>query len=68
MNESIRQKRKELGYSQEYMAYKLGTSQSYYSRIELGKSTPDAKTMLAILDILKLDIAIPLEQWHISYD
>lgn len=37
---TVAEKRKQLGYSQDDMAAKLGVKQSYYSRMERGQANP----------------------------
>ena len=51
MNE-IKQIRKSKGFSQEYMAYKLGISQSMYSRKERGKAAISNREYRLISEIL----------------
>jgi len=54
--ERIRQRRFQLGYSQEYMAKKLGISQQAYSKIE---QQPMVTTVWRLLEIAKI-LDIPL--------
>ncbi|WP_458626368.1 helix-turn-helix transcriptional regulator [Winogradskyella sp. PC D3.3] len=53
--EIIRTKRRELDYSQEYVAEKLGISQRAYSDIENGKITLRNKTRLKLAKTLNLN-------------
>lgn len=51
----IRNTRTELGYSQEFVASKIGISQNAYSRIELGLAKLSIERMLKIADILQVN-------------
>lgn len=56
---TLRRKRMDLNYSQEYMAAKMGFTQKGYSKVELGtvKITIDRFLMMCdLLDILPADI------------
>ena len=53
--EIIRTKRRELDYSQEYVAEKLGISQRAFSDIENGKIALKNKTRLKLAEILDLN-------------
>ena len=46
-------KRNELGYTQEYMGYKLGMSQNAYSKIELGYTNITVNHLFKIAEILE---------------
>lgn len=56
----IRETRKEMGFQQEELAQKVGTSQGYISRIE-NYIEPDFTTACLILEALELDIK---EAWE----
>jgi putative transcriptional regulator len=49
---NIRAKRKELGYSLEVMARRVGISKQYLSDIEIGKKTPSLYVALKIASVL----------------
>lgn len=51
----LRLLRQERNYSQEYVASQLKISQSYYAKIESGKSELSLKLLFDILEILDLD-------------
>lgn len=51
----IRTIRTGLGYSQEFVASKIGISQNAYSRIELGLAKLSIERMLKIADILHVN-------------
>jgi transcriptional regulator with XRE-family HTH domain len=50
----IRSRREELGYSQEYMAFKLAISQNAYCKIENGNCRLTIDTLLAIGQVLQV--------------
>jgi transcriptional regulator with XRE-family HTH domain len=52
--ETLRRKRREFGYSQEYIAEKLGISQKAYSDIENGKTSLKNETRIKLAKILDL--------------
>ncbi len=54
----IGSKRKYLGYSQEFMAFKLGLKQATYYKIETGKIKMKLSQFLVIADTLKLEIQV----------
>ncbi|MFD0750033.1 helix-turn-helix domain-containing protein [Mucilaginibacter calamicampi] len=59
--ESIRTTRENLGYSQEYMAMKLGIGQNGYSKIELGYTRITVDRLFEIAKILNTDIFVLLQ-------
>lgn len=58
---TIRQRRLELNYSQEYMAYKMQMGQNCYSKIELGNNKLTVERLLAICALLELDTSEVLQ-------
>ena len=52
----IRSKRVQLSYKQDYMAFKMSSSQNAYSKIELGVSKLTVLQLVKICQILDLDI------------
>lgn len=52
--ETLRNRRRELNYSQEYVAEKLGVTQKAYSDIENGKTILKNKMQLKLAEILDL--------------
>lgn len=50
----IRLKRLERNYSQDYLASKIGISQSYYARIESGKNALTLENLLKIAVTLEV--------------
>lgn len=53
--ETLRKRRRELNYSQEYVAEKLGITQKAYSDIENGKTILKNKMRLKLAKILNLN-------------
>ena len=53
---AIRQRRLELNYTQEYVAYKLHMSQNAYSKLELGSTAVTVSRFIEISDILEADM------------
>lgn len=74
--EKIKARRKELGYSQEYVALKLSLSQKAYSDIESGKTKLKNEVLNEIAKILEIspakicpiscDCTSELEQKHLE--
>ena len=54
--EAIRSRRKELGYTQGYLAEYTGVSVSFLSDLERGKTTCELGKAIYIADILGLDM------------
>ena len=59
---NIRTVREKLGYSQEYMAMKLGIGQNGYSKIELGYTRITVDRLFEIANILQTDVFVLLQQ------
>lgn len=55
--------RTEKGYSQEYMAEKLGMAQNNYSKIERGATKLTLKRLQDISNILDVSLSFLLEEW-----
>ncbi len=53
---NIRSLRELKGYSQEYMADRLGTTQSSYARFENGAKKIDYKIVQQVADIFEMDV------------
>lgn len=56
MNEVIRQKRKQLGYTQEQVAEQLGVSIPAVSKWESGSTYPDVELLPALARVLNMDV------------
>jgi transcriptional regulator with XRE-family HTH domain len=53
---NIKKRRAELGYTQEYMAHKLGIKQNVYSKIELSNIKLTACRFLLICELLDVEV------------
>ena len=58
---AIKKVRAEKGYSQEYMALKLGISQNAYSKIEMGRTTLTVRVLLQSTIVLEMDLCQTIE-------
>lgn len=56
LREKIKQKRKERGFSQDYMANQLGITTSAYSKIERGETRIDIDRLRQLSETLKTDV------------
>ena len=55
---AIRTRRKELGYTQQYIADFTGLSVSFLSELENGKPTAEMEKALKVINILALDLSV----------
>ena len=53
---AIRQKRTQLKYSQEYMAFKLNQTQNAYCKVELGHTKVTLMKLIEICQIFEVDV------------
>jgi transcriptional regulator with XRE-family HTH domain len=53
---AIRQKRMQLKYSQEYMAFKLNQTQNAYCKVELGHTKLTLMKLIEICEIFEVDV------------
>lgn len=53
---AIRQKRTQLKYSQDYMAFKLNQTQNAYCKIELGHTKVTLMKLIEICEIFEVDV------------
>jgi transcriptional regulator with XRE-family HTH domain len=53
---AIRQKRTQLKYSQEYMAFKLNQTQNAYCKVELGHTKVTLVKLIEICEIFDVDM------------
>jgi transcriptional regulator with XRE-family HTH domain len=53
---AIRQKRSQLKYSQEYMAFKLNQTQNAYCKVELGHTKVTLMKLIQICEIFEVDV------------
>ena len=58
LGEAIRRRRKELGYTQSFLADYAGVSTSFLSELENGKETIQAGKMMEIISLLGMDLCI----------
>ena len=54
----IRKRRRELGYTQAFLASYAGVSASFLSELENGKETIQVGKMIAVLSLLGMDICL----------
>ena len=54
---AIRQKRTQLNYSQEYMAFRLEQTQNAYCKIELGQTKVTLLRLLKICEVFEVDMS-----------
>ncbi len=55
---AIRMRRKELGYTQQYIADFTGLSVSFLSELENGKPTAELEKTLKVVNLLALDLLV----------
>ncbi|MFA6246076.1 MAG: helix-turn-helix transcriptional regulator [Mucilaginibacter sp.] len=53
---AIRQKRTQLKYSQEYMAFKLNQTQNAYCKVELGHTKVTLLKLIEICEIFEVEV------------
>ena len=58
LGDTIRKRRRELGYTQAYLADYAGVSASFLSELENGKETIQAGKMMEVISLLGMDICI----------
>lgn len=58
MGAAIRKRRKEMGYTQAFLAAYAGVSASFLSELENGKETIQMNKMLLILQLLGMDLFV----------
>lgn len=58
LGEAIRERRKELNYTQAYLAEFTGLSVTFISDVERGKKTAEIEKILQLLHILGMDIFV----------
>lgn len=55
---AIRSRRKELGYTQAFLADYAGISASFLSELENGKETIQAGKMIEVINLLGMDVVV----------
>lgn len=63
---NIREKRDKKGFSQEFMAIKLGMSQNNYSKIELGKIDLTIGRLSQICEILEVEMSDLIKESNVT--
>ena len=58
LGEAIRKRRRELGYTQAFLADYAGISASFLSELENGKETIQAGKMMDVISLLGMDICV----------
>ena len=58
LGQEIRARRKELGYTQGFLADYVGVSASFLSELENGKETVQLNKLMDVMSLLGLDICI----------
>lgn len=58
LGEAIRKRRRELGYTQAFLADYAGISTSFLSELENGKETIHAGKMMEVISLLGMDICV----------
>ncbi len=58
LGKTIRERRKELGYTQAYLAEFTGFSKSFISDVENGKATAEIQKTMILLQTLGLDLHV----------
>ena len=61
ISSNVKRIREQMGYPQDFMAVKMGMSQSKYSRIESGDAKFSMKELQEIADLLETDISAFLD-------
>ena len=55
---AIRERRKQLGYTQQYISDFTGLSVSFLSELENGKPTAELEKTLKVVNLLALDLSV----------
>lgn len=63
LGEAIRIRRKELKYTQSYLADVTGFSASFLSDLENGKSTAEIGKTIQVINLLGLDLTVESRKW-----
>lgn len=58
LGKAIRERRRELGYTQAFLADYAGISTSFLSELENGKETVQAGKMMEVIGLLGMDICV----------
>ena len=58
LGKAIRKRRKELGYTQAFLADYAGVSASFLSELENGKETVQINKLMEVLSLLGMDLCV----------
>ena len=58
LGKAIRERRRELGYTQAFLADYAGISASFLSELENGKDTIQAGKMIEVISLLGMDVCL----------
>ena len=58
LGKSMRKRRKELGYTQQFLSDFTGLSVTFISQVERGKSTAEIEKIIQLINILGLDMLV----------
>ena len=58
LGDAVRKRRRELGYTQAFLAEYAGVSTSFLSELENGKETIQAGKMMEIIALLGMDVCV----------
>lgn len=58
LGQSIRERRKELGYTQKYLSEYTGLSITFISQLERGKPTAEIEKIIQLIHILGMDLMV----------
>lgn len=58
LGKSIKKRRKELGYTQQFLSDFTGLSVTFISQVERGKSTAEIEKIIQLINILGLDMLV----------
>ena len=58
LGQSIRERRKELGYTQKYLSEYTGLSITFISQLERGKPTAEIEKTKQLIHILRMDLMV----------
>ena len=58
LGRAVRERRRELGYTQAFLADYAGISASFLSELENGKATIQAGKMMEVIGLLGMDICV----------
>lgn len=63
LGETIRARRKELHYTQAYLAEFTGLSVTFISDVERGKTTAEIEKIIRLINVLGLNLLVEKREW-----